>query len=195
MRSQASNQARYVNHHWAVTKFCTAAFRGPHDEGTKASANALRKAIVSGKGYDDMDKIVGDWTGEADFQEIVRAVESRNGRRPRIEDVPSPSEVIPESCAELAQPNTPQELDLTGVIKTPVNNRSPDPTLLRAPLGPANDARMEQSKSGVDSSAAPIPECVENGLGHPQFKSTPATSFITTLAACTASSGFAEPIW
>ena len=54
---------------------------------------------------------------------------------------------------------------------------------------------IEHKRSGLVSRAAPIPACVENGFGHPQLRSTPDTSCITVLAAWTASSGSADPIW
>ena len=43
--------------------------------------------------------------------------------------------------------------------------------------------RMEQSRSGLLRRAAPMPACVEKGLGQPQFRSMPDTSWITVLAA------------
>lgn len=54
--------------------------------------------------------------------------------------------------------------------------------------------RMEHRRSGFDNNAAPMPECVEKGLGHPQLRSTPEISCMTVFAACTASSGSADPI-
>ena len=83
---------------------------------------------------------MGPWTGEAEFQEIVRAVESRNGRRPLIEeDAPSISSEATISSAETLQSPSTQEQD---AFKTPVHNLSPDPSLLCAPLLPPNDARV-----------------------------------------------------
>jgi len=38
-----------------------------------------------------------------------------------------------------------------------------------------------------------MPACVENGFGHPQLRSMPATSGATTRAAASASAGDAEP--
>lgn len=55
--------------------------------------------------------------------------------------------------------------------------------------------RIEQRRSGFVSSAAPMPACVEKGFGQPQLRSKPETSCWTIFAACTASSGSAEPIW
>ncbi|KAI0095130.1 hypothetical protein BDY19DRAFT_916408 [Irpex rosettiformis] len=134
--------AKYLDAHWAVTKFCSAAFRGTHEDGTKADANALRKRITSSKSYDDITDLVGPWTGEAEFQEIVQSVESRVGRRPMFkkeEEVSLCSEETTVPSSETLQLQSTQEL---GAFKTPVHSLSPDPTTLRAPLLPANDARV-----------------------------------------------------
>lgn len=55
--------------------------------------------------------------------------------------------------------------------------------------------RIEHSRSGSESKAAPIPPFNEKSFGQPQFKSMPLTSACTSFAAATASSGEADPIW
>jgi hypothetical protein len=55
--------------------------------------------------------------------------------------------------------------------------------------------RISHRMSGVSSSAAPIPPDVENGFGHPQFRSTPDTSRETSRAAATANDGVDDPTW
>ncbi|KIP11107.1 hypothetical protein PHLGIDRAFT_100023 [Phlebiopsis gigantea 11061_1 CR5-6] len=125
---------KYLDNHWSSTKFCASQFRGLHVEGTRATQNTFKEGIVKGKGYDDVAALVGAWTGEQDFAEIVRAIDARNGRTPPVDADP----------AEAASPlSLPSEASQEGAeLKTPVTNRSPDAALLRAPLGPANDARM-----------------------------------------------------
>jgi hypothetical protein len=61
----------------------------------------------------------------------------------------------------------------------------------RAPTRPV---RIAQSLSGVERRPAPAPLCVENDLGQPQLRSTPATSCSIVSAAWTARSGSAVPI-
>lgn len=58
-----------------------------------------------------------------------------------------------------------------------------------------NAVKIAHKRSGLVSNAAPMPECVLNGLGQPQLRSIPETSCTTVLAAWTANSGEAEPIW
>ncbi|KAI0697672.1 hypothetical protein BC835DRAFT_1405602 [Cytidiella melzeri] len=132
--------AKYLDANWAVTKFCSAAFRGSHEDGTKAAAVAIRKRITSSKSYEDLTDLVKPWTGESEFQEIVQAVESRKGRRPVMDaDAPFPSAETTASSAETEHPQKSQEPQ---VLKTPVHSLSPDPSILCAPLGPANTARV-----------------------------------------------------
>ena len=57
------------------------------------------------------------------------------------------------------------------------------------------EVRISQRRSGVSSNAAPMPPEVENGFGHPQFRSTPDTSLETKRAAATASGGVEDPTW
>ena len=57
------------------------------------------------------------------------------------------------------------------------------------------EVRISHRRSGFVRRLAPIPACVENGLGQPQFKSTPETSPATVRAASTACDGDEEPIW
>ena len=56
------------------------------------------------------------------------------------------------------------------------------------------DVRISHKMSGVSNKAAPIPPDVENGFGHPQFRSTPDTSRETSKAAATANEGVEDPI-
>ena len=128
----------------------------------------MKQAIAQAKGYDDIEKRVGPWTGEQEFAQIVEAIEARNGeRQPKVEDdEPAASEMtattvnVPETATveaakDAEQENSPAVSDtaesatLSTVssqdmydLKTPVRCHSPDPALLRAPLGPANESRM-----------------------------------------------------
>ena len=133
-------QCKYLDNHWSSTKFCSSQFRGLHVEGTRSTQNTFKEGIVKGKSYDDVEKLAGGWTGEKDFEEIVRAIDARDGRTPRIAADPAPETAVAAASppAESEASSAPDWAEL----KTPVTNRSPDAALLRAPLGPANDARM-----------------------------------------------------
>lgn len=91
---------------------------------------------MSAKTYEDLDELVGPWTGEKEFQEIVEAIEMRDGRRPVF------AESALSVSAETSLPENAHEQEAYEAIKTPIHNLSPDPAILRAPLGPANTARM-----------------------------------------------------
>ncbi|KAJ7575185.1 dihydrouridine synthase-domain-containing protein [Mycena floridula] len=55
--------ARYCQNHWALTKFCTAAFKGSHSTQTKKDQIAVRQRIIAAKGFDELKDMVGSWTG------------------------------------------------------------------------------------------------------------------------------------
>lgn len=104
---------------------------------------------MKAKNYNDVESLVGTWTGEQEFEAIVQAIESLNGRTPMVEDDPpaeasSPSVTVTsepvenDSAIEQSQIST-QDLS---ELKTPVKSRSPDLSLLRAPLGPSSELRM-----------------------------------------------------
>ena len=75
-----------MDNHWSSTKFCSSQFRGLHVVNTKSDQNAIKAAIAKAKGYDDLEAVVGPWTGEAEFEAIARALEERDGRTPKIEE-------------------------------------------------------------------------------------------------------------
>ncbi|EKM61686.1 uncharacterized protein PHACADRAFT_248448 [Phanerochaete carnosa HHB-10118-sp] len=159
---------KYLNNHWSGTKFCSSQFRGEHVSGNKSTQTAMKNAIAQAKSYDDLEKLVSPWTGEREFEEIVSAIEARDrDRQPKIEDdAPALSEAT-SSCtaaaaavaaetakaterenspaasegAESATLSTVSSQDLS-TVKTPVQSHSPDLSLLRAPLVPANELRI-----------------------------------------------------
>lgn len=162
---------KYLNNHWSSTKFCASQFRGEHSKGNRASQTAMKNAITHAKGYDDLDELVGPWTGEQVFAEIVEAIEARNGdRQPKIDETAPASTdssvaataatdaatvAATESAQVAEQENSPavsegaESATLSTAssqdvqdLKTPVQSHSPDPALLRAPLAPANESRM-----------------------------------------------------
>ncbi|KIJ22231.1 hypothetical protein PAXINDRAFT_165466 [Paxillus involutus ATCC 200175] len=78
--------SKYLDNHWALTKFCVSQFKAPRTERSKSEAHEYKTKIIAAKGYDDLTELVGDGSGEADFAKIVSAIQSRRPRRLIIED-------------------------------------------------------------------------------------------------------------
>ncbi|KAG1747545.1 FMN-linked oxidoreductase [Suillus lakei] len=107
---------KYLDNHWASTKFCVTQFKGARSELTKTDAHALKSRIAKAKGYEDIGDIVGSWTGEEDFKEISRIVEARP---PRI-------------SAEAEQEEASEE-DIHPPCATPPDRPNPEPPSSGAP--------------------------------------------------------------
>lgn len=73
--------SRYLNSHWSVTKFCVSQFKGHHVNYTKKQEHALREGIVKSRSFDEVEHVVGSWTGEQVFRDIAAAIEARPPRR------------------------------------------------------------------------------------------------------------------
>ncbi|KAJ2927686.1 hypothetical protein H1R20_g9418, partial [Candolleomyces eurysporus] len=122
--------AKYFGHHWSLTKFCVAQFKGKRVTVTKAESTALRSALSQGKGFEAMNDFVGTWTGEEEFKEIVRAIEENPPRQRRM--LPS-SFVIDEG--DLEEASSTEQAPSTTLV-TPPNTQNPEPPTSRAPLLP-----------------------------------------------------------
>ncbi|GJE89711.1 tRNA-dihydrouridine synthase family protein [Phanerochaete sordida] len=157
---------KYLDNHFSSTKFCASQFRGEHAQGTRTTQTAMKNAITHAKRYEDLDALVGPWTGAHEFAQIVQAIEARAGdRQPKVDDdaptdpAPAPSTAVEAAAAADAlakaaeQENSPAASDGESAtlstassqpaeLKTPVQSHSPDPALLRAPLVPANESRL-----------------------------------------------------
>jgi len=72
--------SKYLGNHWSNTKFCALQFRGSHVTSNRSAEKSFKDKLAKCKSFDDVDDIVGDWTGEADFAEIVQAIEARPSR-------------------------------------------------------------------------------------------------------------------
>ncbi|KAK0481396.1 hypothetical protein IW261DRAFT_1681143 [Armillaria novae-zelandiae] len=73
--------SRYLNSHWSVTKFCVSQFKGRHVNYTKKQEHALREGIVKSRSFDEVEHIVGSWTGEQVLRDIAAAIGARPPRR------------------------------------------------------------------------------------------------------------------
>lgn len=102
-------QARYIQNHWALTKFCAAAFKGSHQNHTKKHQTQIREKIIAGRSYEDLEDFVGSWSGEEELKEIEKALEARppreHGHLDETPDEPSPLLVFPRSAGEYVVPD------------------------------------------------------------------------------------------
>lgn len=77
-------QAKYLNNHWSLTKFCVIQFKGTRVEVTKAESQVLHEKIARAKCYSDMQDILGDSSGGEEFRAIVKAIEECPPREHRM---------------------------------------------------------------------------------------------------------------
>ncbi|KAG2155753.1 hypothetical protein DEU56DRAFT_322513 [Suillus clintonianus] len=106
---------KYLDNHWAATKFCVAQFKGTRSALSKTDAHEVKSRIAKAKGYEDLEDIVGSWTGEEEFKEISRIVEARPPRISAEAEQEEAEEDIPPPCA------------------TPPDRPNPEPPLSGAP--------------------------------------------------------------
>ncbi|KAJ7084748.1 hypothetical protein C8R43DRAFT_1142579 [Mycena crocata] len=72
--------AKYLDNNWGLTKFCVSQFKGKHVNFDKAAQKKYRQVLNGTKGFEGLEEIVGTWTGEEDFREIVKEIEARPPR-------------------------------------------------------------------------------------------------------------------
>ena len=134
-------------------------FKGEHINMSKADLKGIRAAIQKAKGYDDMEQYIGKGTGEEEFREIVAAIEKRGGQRAKVQVIHHDS-VAAASTQEVKTGDAKSEdvsQDLAAPARTPTSTVSAsdnkdglhtpptgtvDPSVMNAPLVPANDMRM-----------------------------------------------------
>jgi len=76
--------AKYLDNHWSLTKFCVAQFKGSRMEVNKAESHDLRQKIARAKNYSEMRDVMGDLSGEEEFQAIVNTLEGCPPREHRM---------------------------------------------------------------------------------------------------------------
>ncbi|KAH7886273.1 hypothetical protein F5I97DRAFT_1808645 [Phlebopus sp. FC_14] len=127
--------SKYLGNHWALTKFCVSQFKGPRTQISRAEAHDFKERIVRAKGFDDLTDLVGSWTGEHDFSEIVNTIQSR-WPRPLIEEVTDPHGAGLEAYVE------DQSSEEDSPLSTPPDRPNPEPPSSCAPLAPSSAGRM-----------------------------------------------------
>lgn len=126
---------------------------------------SIKEKIIKAKGFEDLSDFLSSGDDAEAFAGIVKAIESRRERRPvyQLEDPDwlalneqrKEREASAKSYSQTPTDATtepdlqqPQETE-SALLRTPLaSSASPNPDLLRAPLGPANDMRI------------PLPACV-----------------------------------
>ncbi|KAL0064794.1 tRNA-dihydrouridine synthase 2 [Marasmius tenuissimus] len=118
--------SKYLGNHWSLTKFCVAQFKGGFTNSNKAEEKRIRDAVVKGRSFDDVAEIAGSWTGEEDFKDIVRAIESRSSAT----HLPVTAETETEATEGEAE-----EADAEGeaAFFTPEGTQNPEPPGSGAP--------------------------------------------------------------
>ncbi|KAJ3563572.1 hypothetical protein NP233_g8854 [Leucocoprinus birnbaumii] len=76
--------SKYLDHHWGLTKFCIAQFKGERVIVKKSDATALRQLLSKAKDFEATKEIVGEWTGKDELNEIIEAIEKNSPRLRRM---------------------------------------------------------------------------------------------------------------
>jgi len=145
--------SKYLGNHWSLAKFCVNQFKGTRVRLKKVEAQRVHQAISAAKDYDAVADLFDSRTGEAEFHEIVLAIEARrkNHNLAKLTIENEPSEDVQED----------EEVPLS----TPPERENPEPPDLNAPRGPSHPLRM------------PIPAGVS---GHDALTPTPGGGFTMT---------------
>jgi tRNA-dihydrouridine synthase 2 len=108
-------------------KFCVSQFKGPHVTITKAEGKNCKDTLVKAKGYDELTELVGSWSGEDDFAEIVEAIKHRRLR----EHLPSILPDLMESSGFLTPPVSRSLSQVEpGAPRIPSNGQIPPPAIV-----------------------------------------------------------------
>jgi len=130
--------ARYLDNHWANSKFCVIQFKSSEDTASKAEKHELKELISKGKGYNDMNSVVGEWTGEQELQEVAKAIQARTGEAVFAHEPMSTSAEEVSAIQSVSSKDEEYEMPTS----TPSDRPNPEPPSSGAPLGPSNEARM-----------------------------------------------------
>jgi len=103
------SQSQYLDNHWSLTKFCVSQFKSRTLN--KLEQKRVRDRVVASKSFDGVKDIVGEWTGEQEMQEIIKAIQHREQVEATI-----------------------QGLDEVDEYSTPIGTQNPEPPSSHAPL-------------------------------------------------------------
>ncbi|VDC04257.1 unnamed protein product [Peniophora sp. CBMAI 1063] len=148
--------SKYLDNHWASTKFSVQQFKGTHKVTTKASSRQVREAIIKAKKYEDVESIVGLWSGEEELRAIERVILERERNGPPL-CMPLPVEELSPAEQALVAPPPHKETTNASVASTP-----PTETLLDE-----DDASSTSTSTavGTEPNTAKDGVALESGLG------------------------------
>ena len=163
-------QARYLDNHWSLTKFCMAQFKGRYVSMKKSEATQMRNKLSQAKGYDDVADFVGNsWAGGEVFREVVQAIESQPPREHRLilGETTSESSTLDSAAATPSATlfdtsvngfyGSPDLEALSPGMVTPIGTQNPEPPGSGAPLLPNEQRRPLPSIITGHSAITPTP--------------------------------------
>lgn len=118
--------SKYLDNNWGLTKFCVSQFKGKHVDFDKAAQKHYRQVLNGTKGFDGLEEIVGAWTGEDDFREIVEMIEARPPR--------SHAAARAETARPVAETPVEKEPSQDPPTSTPPDTVNPEPPGSGAPF-------------------------------------------------------------
>jgi hypothetical protein len=126
----------------------------------------MREKIVRAKDYTDTESIAGEWTGEAEFRAIERAVDARARAPPTC--YPAEASPAPSEATHNGSVVTPPDATHSGAVATPPEWRSnPEPAQVHdAPKLPANGKLLAPAGvTGKDvGTPTPLPKAKPKAL-------------------------------
>lgn len=140
--------SKYLDNNWSLTKFCLSQFKSSHTKPNgKADEKRVRESIVKSRSFDEVVDIAGGWTGEEDFEEIVRAIEAREGKsHAGAEPSTADAEVVgaPEqTAASTTTPSTStNQSSLCRAVEAKSGNKYITPPGTQNPHPPASGAPL-----------------------------------------------------
>lgn len=140
--------ARYLDNNWGLTKFCVSQFKGQRVSVKKAEITKLKQLLSRSKSFDGMNDIVGFWTGEEEFAEIVKTIEER-----------------PPLQHRLAMPE--QETTTSTSASTPQGTQNPYPPGSGAPLLPSSIRTILPAMAFGHDPETPVPMPPESNSHSP----------------------------
>ena len=108
---------------------------------TRADLLKIRERITIAKDYADFASMVETWTGEEEFAQIVEAIEKRGSQRAPVQVLTQTSHDVAKDGEEADAATGPEDAQ-RNELKTPPGQPVDPASMLRAPLMPANSARV-----------------------------------------------------
>lgn len=101
--------------------------------------------MTTAKDFAGLTDLVGSWTGQAEMQQIIEAIETRPPREHKMILPPSP-----------ALKSLPIAIDDTKEFKTPENTQNPEPPSSGAPFLPNDFGRIVPALPAASLTPSPV---------------------------------------